>query len=106
MNKQFLIIIGIIIAIALGITSIYLQTGEEISSSISEIANPCLNLYDKFADELKKEGFFTSESTEEQNRSFQKFVTDGCLSNIDSWLPSDRQSERNFLDQLKQRMEP
>ena len=106
MKKQHLIIIGIVIAIALGSISIYLQVGEEISSSISEMTNPCLNLYDKFADELKSGGFFDSESTEEQNRSFQKFVTDGCLSNIDSWLPSERQSERNFLEQLKQRMEP
>jgi len=36
MNKQYFIIVGIVIAIALGAILIYLQTGEDISSGISE----------------------------------------------------------------------
>ena len=109
MKKNSLIIAGVGIAIALGAISLYLQIGEEISSNLSAIANPCLSLYDFFRDELMSKGFFDSETTMEVQKIWVAFYDPNkydCLSDIDSWLPSERQNERNFLEQIKQRMQP
>ena len=103
MAKNSLIIVGILVAIALGATAVYLQIGADISSELSKATNPCLSLYDTFADELiRKGGVFDSETTREVNRAQQKFVNDGCLSSVDSWFPSDRPEGKQLIDFLKQ----
>jgi len=102
MGKNSLIIVGVLVAIALGATAVYLQIGDDVSSELSKVTNPCLTLYDIFAEELIRKGVFDSETTREVNRAQQKFVTDGCLSNVDSWFPSDRPEGKQLIDFLKQ----
>ena len=103
MRKNSLIIVGVLAAIALGATSVYLQIGDDITSELSKATNPCLALYDIFAEELiRKGGAFDSETTREVNRAQQKFVTDGCLSSADSWFPSDKPEGRELINFLKQ----
>jgi len=102
MGKNSLIIVGVLVAITLGATAVYLQIGDDVSSEISKQMNPCLGLYDIFADELISKGVFDSESTVEMNRAHQKFITGDCLSNVDSWFPSDRPEGRNLINFLKQ----
>ena len=76
MGKNSLIIVGVLVAISLGATAVYLQIGDDVSSELSKRVNPCLSLYEIFADELLSKGFFDSESTVEMNRAHQKFVAD------------------------------
>ena len=103
MGKNSLIIVGVLAAIVLGATSVYLQIGDDISSELSKATNYCLSLYDTFAEELMRKGDFDSETTKEVNRAHQKFVYDAwCLSNVDSWFPSDRPEGKQLIDFLKQ----
>ena len=89
MKKSSVAILIGAVAIVTSVYSLYLLVGSEASSSIIGFANPCLSNYDIFKDELIQKGFFDSESTKEQNRAYQKFVTDDCFSSVDSWLPSE-----------------
>jgi len=101
MNK--LIIVGIIVAIALGITSLYLQIGGDVFSVVTQTFNPCLGYYDTFANELMEHGVFQSDSTPEQNRAFQNFVNEDCFYTITLWMPEtpDRQIDKEFVWNLK-----
>jgi len=100
--KNSLIIVGILVAIALGAIAVYLQIGDDISSELSKATNPCLSLYEIFADEFMRKGILALASDVEINRAYQKFVADECLSNTDSWFPSDRPEGRRLIDWLKQ----
>ena len=103
MGKTSLIIVGVLVAITLGATAMYLQIGDDVSSELSKATNFCLSLYDTFAEELMRKGVFDSETTKEVNRAHQKFVYDAwCLSNVDSWFPSDRPEGKQLIDFLKQ----
>ena len=100
MKKSNVVMLIGTVAIATSMYSLYLLVGSDVSSSIIGFANPCLSNYDIFKDELISKGFFDSESTKEQNRAYQNFVTDDCFSSVDSWLPSDRQNEKNIIRQI------
>jgi len=98
MKKSSVAILIGAVAIVTSVYSLYLLVGSDVSSSIIGFANPCLSDYDIFKDELISKD---SESTKEQNRAYQKFVTDDCFSSVDSWLPSDRQNEKNIIRQIE-----
>ena len=98
-----LIIVGIVIAIALGAASLYFQIGEEVLSGVTHTFNPCIGYYDTFAPELKKRGIFTSETTREVNTAWINFLTEDCLSTIPLWMPEtpDRKNDKEFVWSLK-----
>jgi len=102
MEKNSLIIVGVLVAIVLGATAVYLQIGDDVSSELSKQMNPCLSLYEIFAAEFMNMGILALTSNVEINRAYEKFVADECLSNTDSWFPSDRPEGKRLIDWLKQ----